>query len=124
MFDGGEVLRASTHSLPTALSAAGYPEQATLRPVRPAPTLFPGHRAPPAHFDGPRSITVREAAKLQGFPDTFRVHGSFVSQMEQMTDAVPPPRARAVLCVLVETASLGYGMGTMKQGVDEWWRNQ
>lgn len=104
--------------------ASGYPCQAKLHPVRPANTLFSSHWAPLAHFDEPRSITVRETAMLQGFPDTFRVHGSFVSQREQMTDAVPPPRARAVLCVLVETASLGYGMGTMKQGVDEWWRNQ
>ena len=38
---------------------------------------------PPAHFAEPRSITVREAARLQGFPDTFRVYGSFANQMEQ-----------------------------------------
>jgi len=41
---------------------------------------------PPAHFAEPRSITVREAARLQGFPDTFRVYGSFVNQMEQVTN--------------------------------------
>jgi DNA (cytosine-5)-methyltransferase 1 len=37
-----------------------------LHPIRPANTLFSGHRAPPAHFAEPRSITVREAAKLRG----------------------------------------------------------
>lgn len=77
-----------------------------LHPIRPANTLFSGHRAPPAHFAEPRSITVREAARLQGFPDTFRVYGSFANQMEQVTNAVPPPLARAVLCVLVEGCAL------------------
>jgi DNA (cytosine-5)-methyltransferase 1 len=61
-----------------------------LHPTKPANTLFSGHRAPPAHFAEPRSITVREAARLQGFPDTFRVYGSFANQMEQVTNAVPP----------------------------------
>jgi DNA (cytosine-5)-methyltransferase 1 len=77
-----------------------------LHPIRPANTLFSGHRAPPAHFEEPRSITVREAARLQGFPDTFRVYGSFANQMEQVTNAVPPPLARAVLCVLFESSAI------------------
>lgn len=73
-----------------------------LHPTRLSNTLFSGHRAPPAHFAEPRSITVREAARLQGFPDDFRVYGSFSNQMEQVTNAVPPPLARAVLSVLIE----------------------
>ena len=73
-----------------------------LHPVRPANTLFSGHRAPPAHFAEPRSITVREAARLQGFPDTFRVYGTFAKQMEQVTNAVPPRLARVVLSVLLD----------------------
>jgi DNA (cytosine-5)-methyltransferase 1 len=77
-----------------------------LHPTKPANTLFSGHRAPPAHFAEPRSITVREAARLQGFPDTFRVYGSFGNQMEQVTNAVPPPLACAVLCVLLETSAM------------------
>lgn len=76
-----------------------------LHPTKPANTLFSGHRAPPAHFAEPRSITVREAARLQGFPDTFRVYGSFGNQMEQVTNAVPPPLARAVLSVLLALSS-------------------
>src|ERR1035441_9695913 len=47
-----------------------------LHPSKPSKTIFSGHRAPPAHHREPRSITVREAARLQGFPDTFRVYGS------------------------------------------------
>ena len=72
-----------------------------LHPTRLSNTLFSGHRAPPAHFAEPRSITVREAARLQGFPDCFRVYGSFANQMEQVTNAVPPPLAMAVLSVLL-----------------------
>jgi DNA (cytosine-5)-methyltransferase 1 len=77
-----------------------------LHPARPSNTLFSGHRAPPAHFKESRSITVREAARLQGFPDGFRIYGSFANQMGQVTNAVPPPLARAVLRVLVELAGL------------------
>ncbi len=73
-----------------------------LHPTRLSNTLFSGHRAPPAHFNEPRSITVREAARLQGFPDNFRIYGSFSNQMEQVTNAVPPPLAAAVLRVLAE----------------------
>jgi DNA (cytosine-5)-methyltransferase 1 len=77
-----------------------------LHPDRPAKTLFSGHRAPPAHFSEPRSITVREAARLQGFPDTFRIYGSFANQMEQMTNAVPPPVASVVLRVLADMVGI------------------
>lgn len=71
-----------------------------LHPTRLSNTLFSGHRAPPAHFSEPRSITVREAARLQGFPDDFRIYGAFGNQMEQVTNAVPPPLARAVIKAL------------------------
>lgn len=73
-----------------------------LHPTRLSNTLFSGHRAPPAHFSEPRSITTREAARLQGFPDSFRVYGSFSNQMEQVTNAVPPPMTRAALRVLLD----------------------
>ena len=79
-----------------------------LDPSKPANTLFSGHRAPPAHYAYPRSITVREAARLQGFPDDFRIFGSFANQMMQVTNAVPPPLARTVLRVLAEFTSLTF----------------
>ena len=85
---------------------AGPMSYRRLHPTRLPNTLFSGHRAPPSHFKEPRSITVREAARLQGFPDTFRVYGSFANQMEQVTNAVPPPLACAVLQVLAEISGL------------------
>ena len=77
-----------------------------LHPAKPANTLFSGHRAPPAHYLYPRSITVREAARLQGFPDDFRVYGSFANQMMQVTNAVPPPLARVVLSVITKSVGI------------------
>ena len=73
-----------------------------LNPKGVAGTLISGHRAPPAHYLYPRSITVREAARLQGFPDDYKVHGVFGKQMTQVTNAVPPPLGTAALKTLLK----------------------
>ncbi len=62
----------------------------------PAGTLVCGHRALPVHPRQPRAISVREAARLQGFADSFCLEGSVSSQIEQVANAVPPPLAKAV----------------------------
>ena len=43
-----------------------------------------------------RRLTVREGARLQGFPDWFRVVGSEGSQFHQIGNAVPPLLAKAI----------------------------
>lgn len=47
-----------------------------------------------------RCLTIREAARLQTFPDTFVFYGSKTSQMKQVGNAVPPYLAYAVARVI------------------------
>jgi DNA (cytosine-5)-methyltransferase 1 len=49
-----------------------------------------------AHPEEDRNITMREAARLQGFPDSFVFVGSKVHVAHQIGNAVPPPLAKAV----------------------------
>ncbi len=49
-----------------------------------------------------RAITVREAARIQSFPDDFHFFGTKTSQMKQVGNAVPPMLARAVAKAILD----------------------
>jgi DNA (cytosine-5)-methyltransferase 1 len=66
-----------------------------LHSKKPSPTIDTGHRH---HFHPSenRVPTVREAARIQSFPDTFKFLGPKTSQYKQVGNAVPPLLAAAI----------------------------
>lgn len=48
------------------------------------------------HYEEPRTLTIREGARLQGFSDDFVFHGTLADQMQLVGNAVPLPLAEAI----------------------------
>lgn len=62
----------------------------------PSPTLVPGHSNFPVHPKLNRSITVREAATITGFPIDYKFIGSHTKRCELVGNAVPPALSKAI----------------------------
>ena len=57
---------------------------------KPAPSMIPGHSAFPIHPTENRSLTFREAARIQTFRDDFEFFGTNDDQGLAIGNAVPP----------------------------------
>lgn len=75
-----------------------YPNWFKLVPEATAPPLYGFSRF--VHPFEPRLVTVREAARLMGFPDKFVFSGNRNTQYESVGNAVPPRLAMAVALAL------------------------
>jgi DNA (cytosine-5)-methyltransferase 1 len=58
-----------------------------------------------------RVITIREAARLQGFPDDFEFTGTYTQQAGQLGNAVPPLLVRKIGQAILEQMSYTRGSG-------------
>lgn len=62
---------------------------------KPSSTIVPGHNALPVHPFLNRTLTIREAARIQTFPDYFEFSGPIINQCLQVGNAFP--------CIVAQT---------------------
>ena len=68
----------------------------TLAWDKPSYTVSYGHREVHVHPDCNRRLSVFEAMLIQGFPRSYSLLGTLSSQISQVSEAVPPPLAKAI----------------------------
>lgn len=67
----------------------------------------------PIHYEFNRCVTVREMARLHGFPDWFRLHATKWHGARQIGNAVAPPLARVIAARVIEAL----GVRPVRSGV-------
>ena len=78
---------------------------------RPALTMVPGNDAFPIHPTLHRSLTVREAARIQTFPDSIIFEGNRRQQGHQVGNAVPPVFSEKMAKFIIEQIEKAKEMG-------------
>jgi len=101
----GENIAKNIDKLPEHLKISRfYSRGSTMRlhGDKPSPTLVPGHSNFPVHPKEHRSISVREAATITGFPLDYKFFGSHTKRCEHVGNAVPPQLASALAKSCIE----------------------
>ena len=83
----------------------------------PATTMVPGHNAFPVHPILHRTLTVREAARIQTFPDWMRFVGTRQQQCTLVGNAVPPVLAEIFASNIVKTINGNYSSQGYKRDI-------
>jgi len=113
----GESIAKHMETLPKHLKISKfYSRGSTMRlhGDKPSPTLVPGHSNFPVHPKEHRSITVREAACITGFPLDYKFFGSHSKRCEHVGNAVPPQLSSALAKACIELLS-GLDNKSLKQ---------
>lgn len=95
----GENIQSNMENVPDSLKISKFYSRGNTMRLKfdgLAPTLVPGHSNFPIHPVEHRSITVREAATITGFPLNYKFFGSHSKRCEQVGNAVPPPLSYAI----------------------------
>lgn len=83
----------------------------------PATTMVPGHNAFPVHPVLHRTLTVREAARIQTFPDWMRFIGTRQQQCTLVGNAVPPLLAEIFAANIAKSIKGNYASAGYKRDV-------
>jgi DNA (cytosine-5)-methyltransferase 1 len=104
---GGSVADLPPRMRPKSYFANTY---ARLHSDRPAPTITRNFGTPSSsrciHPSQDRALSTREGARLQGFPDSYKFHGSKTSKNLQIGNAVPPVLGKAIAQSIAESAKI------------------
>ena len=73
---------------------------------QPSYTVAYGHREIHVHPRLHRRLSIYEAMRLQGFPHTYELKGTFSNQVQLVSDALPPPLGEGVAAAI--SKGLGY----------------
>ena len=73
---------------------------------RPSYTVAYGHREMHIHPNMHRRLSIYEAMRLQGFPHSYELKGTFSQQVQLISDALPPPLGEGVAVAI--SKGLGY----------------
>ncbi|WP_410953422.1 DNA cytosine methyltransferase [Pseudomonas sp. S1(2024)] len=69
---------------------------------KPSRTVAYGNREIHVHPDGMRRVSIYEALRLQGFPESYVLLGNLSEQVRQVSNAVPPPVAEEIAKSVME----------------------